>query len=112
MLDQVFHDLENAPVSAKMKALLHIAVKVQRLGKEVKETDIACAKTAGATDREIHDTVLIAALFSLYNRYVDGLGTYHPEDPAYYQRLAARLVTIGYARPKDGIVRTGEESYK
>jgi hypothetical protein len=85
----------------------NIAAKVQRLGKEVKETDIARAKTAGATDREIHDTVLIAALFSLYNRYVDGLGTYRPEDPAYYQRLAARLVSIGYARPKEGIVRTG-----
>ena len=56
-------------------------------------------------------TVLIAALFCLYNRYVDGLGTYRPEDPAYYQRLAARLVTIGYGRPKDGI-RNGEESFK
>jgi uncharacterized peroxidase-related enzyme len=111
MLDKVFHDPENAPVSAKMRALLAIAAKVQRLGKEVNSSDIDRAKAAGATDTEIHDTVLIAALFCLYNRYVDGLGTYRPEDPAYYQRLAARLVTIGYGRPKDG-VRNGEESFR
>ena len=112
LLEKVYHDLDNAPVGEKMITLLHIAARVQRLGKDVKETDIARAKAAGATDREIHDTVLIAALFCLYNRYVDGLGTYRPEDPAYYQRLASRLVTIGYARPKEGIVRTGEELYK
>jgi uncharacterized peroxidase-related enzyme len=111
MLDKVFHDLDNAPVSEKMRALLTIAAKVQRFGKEVKGSDIDRAKAAGATDTEIHDTVLIAALFCLYNRYVDGLGTYRPEDPAYYQRLADRLVTIGYGRPKDG-ARKGEESFK
>ena len=69
-------------------------------------------KKAGATDTEIHDTVLIAALFCLCNRYVDGLGTYCPQDPAYYQKLAARLVTIGYDRPKDAMARKGEENYK
>ena len=111
LLDAVCHDLGNAPVSSKMKALLAIAAKVQQLGKAVSETDIARAKQEGATDLEIHDTVLIAALFCLYNRYVDGLGTFRPEDPAYYQRLAARLVTIGYASPKEG-ARAGEEQYK
>lgn len=112
LLQKVYHDLETAPVSEKMRALLLIAGKVQRLGKDVQEADVARAKAEGATDLEIHDTVLIAALFCLYNRYVDGLGTYRPEDPAYYQRLASRLVTIGYERPKDGIVRKGEELYK
>ena len=112
LLEKVYNDVQNAPVSEKMKALLVIAGKVQRLGKDVQKGDIARAKAEGATDREIHDTVLIAALFCLYNRYVDGLGTYRPEDPAYYQRLASRLVTIGYERPKEGIVRTGEELYK
>jgi uncharacterized peroxidase-related enzyme len=111
LLDAVYHDLGDAPVSQKMKALLQIAAKVQQLGKEVSEADIDRAKKEGATDLEIHDTVLIAALFCLYNRYVDGLGTYRPEDPAYYQRLAGRLVTIGYARPKEG-ARAGEEQYK
>jgi uncharacterized peroxidase-related enzyme len=111
LLFKVFHDPENAPVSEKMKALLNIASKVQRLGKDVTEADISRAKKEGATDIEIHDTVLIAALFCLYNRYVDGLGTYRPEDPAYYERLASRLVSIGYGRPKEG-ARKGEELYK
>lgn len=112
LLNKIYHDPENAPVSEKMKALLGIAAKVQELGKSVKEEHIQRAKKAGATDREIHDTVLIAALFCLYNRYVDGMGTYCPEDPAYYQKLASRLVTMGYASPKDPSVRKGEESFK
>jgi len=73
---------------------------------------ISRAKKAGGSDQEIHDTVLIAALFCLYNRYVDGMGTYCPEDPAYYQKLASRLVSHGYDRPKDPSVRKGEESFK
>jgi uncharacterized peroxidase-related enzyme len=112
LLEAVYHNLENAPLSEKMKSLLVIGSKVQEIGKAVKPEHITRAKNAGATDREIHDTVLIAALFCLYNRYVDGMGTYCPEDPAYYKKLASRLVTTGYDRPKDGLARKGEESYK
>jgi uncharacterized peroxidase-related enzyme len=112
LLDKVFNDLEQAPVSEKMKTLLKIAGKVQQSGKAVTAEDIQAAKNQGASDMEIHDTVLIAALFCLYNRYVDGLGTYKPEDPAYYTKLASRLVTVGYLRPREGIVRTGEASFK
>jgi uncharacterized peroxidase-related enzyme len=112
LLDKIYHDPENAPVSEKMKALLMIASKVQEIGKAVLPEHIKRAKNAGATDTEIHDTVLIAALFCLYNRYVDGMGTYSPEDPAYYQKLASRLVTIGYGQPKDIHARKGEENFK
>ncbi len=112
LLDKVFHNIDEAPASNKMKALLKIAAKVQKLGKEVHADDIALARRYEATDREIHDTVLIAALFCLYNRYVDGLGTYRPEDPAYYEKLASRLVTVGYMRPRQGILASGEASFK
>jgi uncharacterized peroxidase-related enzyme len=112
LLDKLYHDLENAPLSEKMKALLTIASKVQENGKAVQPDHILRAKKAGAGDREIHDTVLIAALFCLYNRYVDGLGTYCPQDPAYYQKLASRLVTAGYDRPKNELTRQGEENFK
>ena len=112
LLDLVCQDMENAPVTEKLKSLLKIAAAVQRSGKSVLPEHIVRAKNAGASDREIHDTVLIAALFCLYNRYVDGLGTYCPEDPAYYQKLASRLASHGYDRPKDPLVRKGEESYK
>jgi hypothetical protein len=63
---------------------------------------IGRARKAGATDIEIHDTLLIAALFSLYNRYVDGLSTVTPEDPKFYQSLATRIVTNGYRRLPQG----------
>jgi uncharacterized peroxidase-related enzyme len=112
LLDKVYHDLSMAPVSDKMKALLHIAGKVQKLGKEVNMEDVQAAKQHGASDREIHDTVLIAALFCLYNRYVDGLGTYTPEDPSYYEKLAKRLTTVGYLGSKQDVVTTGEATYK
>ena len=78
-VDQVKHDLEAADVSDKMKALLVIAGKVQMGGRRVSNDDVERARGEGATDQEIHDTVLIAAAFCMYNRYVDGLATAAPE---------------------------------
>jgi len=85
-----------------MKSLLHIAGKVQHNGNQVTKEDVDAAKSSGATDLEIHDTVLIAALFCLYNRYVDGLATRTPIDPAYYESLGNRLTKRGYLMPEDG----------
>lgn len=98
----VINDIDTAPVSEKMKALLHIASLVQKGGKHVSEQAIAGAKAAGATDIEIHDTVLIAALFCLYNKYVDGLDAFTPTDPSYYTTLADRIVHHGYTRLPQG----------
>jgi len=95
-------DLENAPVGEKTKALLHIARQVQQSGKAVTAEAVARARAAGATDVEIHDTVLIAALFCLYNRYVDGLATRLPAKPEYFATLADRLVNHGYTRLPQG----------
>ena len=61
-------DFENAAVSNKLKALLGIAGKVQQGGKAVSTKDVERARNEGATDLEIHDTVLIAAAFCMYNR--------------------------------------------
>lgn len=95
-------DIDTAPVSPKMKALLHIAAKVQENGRHVSDEDVHSARAEGASDMEIHDTVLIAALFSLYNRYVDGLASVTPEEPAFYRGLADRIVNRGYLRPSSG----------
>jgi hypothetical protein len=90
--------MQKAGVSDKMKALLQIAGKVQILGKEVTPEDIARAISAGAGDREIHDTVLIAASFSMFNRYVDGLASLTPSDPMVYEEMGKRMAT-GYVLP-------------
>ncbi len=95
-------DIATAPVSDKMKALLNIAALTGKNGKLVTTGDVEKAKAAGATDIEIHDTVLIAALFSLYNRYVDGMATAMPEDVSYFGVLADRLVNHGYTRLPQG----------
>lgn len=96
LVDQVRTDPDTAPVSAKMRALLRIAAAVQRGGKNVRAEDVAAAREAGATDVEIHDTVLIAAAFCLYNRYVDGLATTIPDDPGSYAAMAEVIVSAGY----------------
>lgn len=96
LVDQVRADLDTAPVSPKMRALLRIAGAVQRGGKHVRDEDVAAAREAGATDLEIHDTVLIAAMFCLANRYVDGLATVLPDDPASYAQMAEVIVSVGY----------------
>ena len=91
-------DFESAPVSAKLKALLAIAGKVQRDGKLVTSEDVERARCEGATDMEIHDTVLIAAAFCMYNRYVDGLGTWQPRDPGMYAQMGQHLAEHGYIK--------------
>lgn len=100
--EKVKRDIESAPVSDKMKALLEIASLTRESGKNVTKEEIERAKNAGATDIEIHDTVLIAALFCLYNRYVDGMATSLPKEDAYYDVLAERLVNHGYTRLPQG----------
>lgn len=98
---KIKQDIAIAPVSEKMKALLTIAGQVQQSGKNVSTASIEVAKKAGATDVEIHDTVLIAALFCLYNRYVDGLSTIAPTDPTFYEGLAQRIAK-SYMRSPTG----------
>jgi uncharacterized peroxidase-related enzyme len=98
LIDAVKTDLESAAITPRLKALLRIAGKVQVGGKQVTADDIAAARARGATDLEIHDTVLIAAAFCMYNRYVDGLATWQPEDPAGYRPMGKRMAHEGYIR--------------
>jgi uncharacterized peroxidase-related enzyme len=103
-VDAVLENPANAPVSAKLKALLAIAAKVQQGGRIVTDDDVAAARAEGATDRDIHDTVLIAAAFSMFNRYVDGLATLAPTDPAAYSEMGRRMAEQGYAPRLDAII--------
>jgi uncharacterized peroxidase-related enzyme len=96
LVQDVKQHFEGADVSDKLKALLAIASKVQRGGKQVQFEDIHEARRRGATDLEIHDTVLIAATFCMYNRYVDGLATWAPAEPEAYRAHGARLAREGY----------------
>jgi alkylhydroperoxidase family enzyme len=89
-------DYRNAPVSDKLKALITIAASVQKGGKYVTPEQIEAARTEGATDREIHDTVLIAAAFCLFNRYVDGLDAITPTDLSTYDARGKQIAEKGY----------------
>jgi uncharacterized peroxidase-related enzyme len=96
LVNQVKDAPEAAEVTPKLRALLRIAGAVQRGGKQVSEEDVAAARELGASDVEIHDTVLIAAAFCMFNRYVDGLATWQPEDPDAYLERGRALVERGY----------------
>jgi uncharacterized peroxidase-related enzyme len=99
VVKQVKTDFPSAPITPKLKALLAIAGKVQQGGKQVTPADVAEARGKGATDLEIHDTVLIAAAFCMYNRYVDGLGTWQPQDQSMYAEMGQHLAEHGYLQP-------------
>jgi uncharacterized peroxidase-related enzyme len=99
IVDSVIRNAATAPVTPKLRALLDIAGKAQESGKSVTEADIEAARAAGAGDRDIHDTVLIAAAFSLFNRYVDGLASAESTDPGSYADMGKRLSGQGYQMP-------------
>ncbi|MBS1505401.1 MAG: peroxidase-related enzyme [Bacteroidetes bacterium] len=95
-IDAVKKDFQSTSISEKLKSLLAIAGSVQKGGKHVTPEQIAQAKFFGATDIEIHDTVLIAAAFCMFNRYVDGLGTWAPQDRNIYVARGPRRAEEGY----------------
>ncbi len=99
IVDFVLEDYLSAPISAKLKALLSIAAKVQQDARTVSPDDISNAKNEGATEQEIHDTVLIAASFCMFNRYVDGLASLTPTEPEVYEAMGERMAQ-GYTLPK------------
>lgn len=99
IVDFVLEDYLNAPIPKKLKALLSIAARVQQDARTVSTDDISNAKNEGASEQEIHDTVLIAASFCMFNRYVDGLATLTPTEPEVYEAMAERMVQ-GYTLPK------------
>jgi len=98
VVDAVKRDYQSAPVSPKLKALLAIAAKVQISGRDVTAADVERARREGASEREIHDAVLIAAAFCMFNRYVDGLATLTPTDEQAYDVMGQRMAQEGYVR--------------
>lgn len=96
VVDGVLQDVATAALSDKLRALLVIAGKVRQDGRLVTPSDVAAARQAGADDKAIHDTVLIAAMFCMFNRYVDGLATALPHDDREYEEIGARIATKGY----------------
>jgi len=101
VVDIVLDDYAQAPISDKLKSLLAIAACVQADARTVSEELVAAARTHGANDRDIHDTVLIAATFCMFNRYVDGLATITPpaEDLQTWAVMGERMGTVGYVPP-------------
>ncbi len=99
LVEAVKHDPSVAPISPKLRALLRIAASVQQGGRAVTTADVEAARAEGASDVEIHDAVLIAAAFCMFNRYVDGLATWAPDDDEAYGAMGRRLLEQGYLPP-------------
>lgn len=112
LVQQVLADPETAPISNKLKALLKIAAKVQSGGKNVTHEAVTFARNEGSTDIEIHDTVLIAAAFCMYNRYVDGLATWQPDDADLYDKMGEQRAREGYLTAPFKVNRAEEKLEK
>jgi uncharacterized peroxidase-related enzyme len=102
-IDKIKSDFLSSDLSDKMKSLLTIAGSVQKGGKYVTEEQIEAARKNGATDKEIHDAVLIASAFCMFNRYVDGLNTWAPADRQIYINRAPMRAEQGYIASIDNI---------
>ncbi len=109
MVEKVVADPVTAPISSKLKALLKIAAKVQAGGKNVTPADVYQARNEGATDIEIHDAVLIAAAFCMFNRYVDGLDTWQPDNDELYDQMGEQRAREGYLTAPFKVNRTEEQ---
>lgn len=105
VVDTVLAEGPSASVGTKLQALLEIANKVRYDGRLVTADDVARARRAGADDKAIHDTVLIAAAFSMYTRYVDGLATWAPQEPELYDEMGAQLAENGYVKTLHGLMQ-------
>ncbi|AQG80493.1 carboxymuconolactone decarboxylase family protein [Spirosoma montaniterrae] len=100
LVDATLTAPESAPISPKLRALLTIAERVATDARTVSDDVVAAARAEGAADGDIHDTVQIAASFCMFNRYVDGLATLTPTDPAAYDAMGERMGTLGYITPE------------
>jgi uncharacterized peroxidase-related enzyme len=96
LVEAVKADPASAAISPKLAALLVVAGQAQQGGRSVTAAAVAAARAVGASDVEVHDTVLIAAAFCMFNRYVDGLATSVPPDPAMYDLVAKQIIEHGY----------------
>ena len=110
LVRRVKADFQHAEISDKLKALLVIAAKVQKGGKQVTAADVEKARLVGATDLEVHDAVLIAAAFCMYNRYVDGLGTSQPRDDDFYRERGKQVAEQGYVKVSQEYLRASAAS--
>jgi uncharacterized peroxidase-related enzyme len=99
LIDDIKAGLKKYPASPKLRALITIALHAAEGGKKVTDADVQAARAEGATDREIHDTVLIAAAFCMFNRYVDGLATWQPKSNEAYREIGQKMAREGYMKP-------------
>lgn len=95
MSRKVWQDIDSQDEA--LKSLMVIAKKIQEKSSDLSIEDFNKAKLHKFTDRDLHDLVLISSAFCMYNRYVDGLGTFTPPpgDKCYIS-IGERLALQGY----------------
>lgn len=91
MVKAVLEDYWTAPISYEIKMLLRYVEKVALRDQPVEQEDVDQLKRLGWSDAAIYDAVTVTALFSFYNRWVDGCGVGDMSD-AMYAMSGKRLV--------------------
>jgi uncharacterized peroxidase-related enzyme len=110
LVEDVRQDFRSADISPKLKALLVIAEQIVESGKSVTDEAVAAARAEGATDLELHDTMLIASAFCMYSRYLDALQVHTPSDQEYYRVLGEWLSDVGYSHGGEELKKSSERN--
>ncbi|MEU7473710.1 hypothetical protein AB0A94_35245 [Streptomyces sp. NPDC044984] len=92
----VITDPDTTTVTERTRNLLHTTAEVVRAPHPLNDETVTAAHAAGATDDDIHDTILTTAALCMFNRHASALDTEPPADPAYYTKTAQRILTDGY----------------
>lgn len=98
LLEALVADLDAAPVAPRLKPLLGFVRKLTLEPAKMSDADAQAVRDAGWSPKALQDAVLVCALFSFYNRLIEGHGIKgHPE---LYRRNGRLLAELGYgARP-------------
>lgn len=67
-------DPENAPMPARLRAMVDYALKLTDEPARMQRDDVGRLRQAGLNDRAILDLNMIASYFAFVNRVADGLG--------------------------------------
>jgi len=95
LLESLLADVDAAPVDDKLKPVLKYVRKLTETPSRIVQADAEALFAAGWDEDCFHYTVMICALFNMYNRIMDGYGVRNTAE--FRQERGAWLAESGYS---------------
>ncbi len=74
VLEELVKDIDSAKIDDDLKVLLRYVKKLTLSPSKITDSDAQSVFAAGWSERALHDTVMVCALFNFMNRLVEGHG--------------------------------------